>query len=154
MWNCLHVVCRLAQVSMKKVTCCFNQTTQWYPENICGDISRDQLTWRTYGGFLSHRGTPSHHPIIDGVFHEINQPFLGYPHDSGNPHIENKWYNCGDSLTSTCVNMNLFDAFHDCLAGLNPREHSSSSPVDPGRGPYTGTFTSYQVTRLSTQRPI
>ena len=23
-----------------------------------------------HGGFLSHRGTPSHHPFIDGIFHE------------------------------------------------------------------------------------
>ena len=34
-----------------------------------------------YGGFLSHRGTPSHHPFIDGIFPNKNQPAsLGYPH--------------------------------------------------------------------------
>ena len=26
-------------------------------------------------GFLSHRGSPSHHPFLDGIFHEINHPF-------------------------------------------------------------------------------
>ena len=25
-----------------------------------------------YGGFLSHGGTPSSHPFIDCIFHEIN----------------------------------------------------------------------------------
>ena len=28
------------------------------------------------GGFLSHRGTPSHHPFLDGIFHEINHPAI------------------------------------------------------------------------------
>ena len=32
-----------------------------------------------YGGFLSHRDTPCHHPFIDGIFH-MNHPILGYPH--------------------------------------------------------------------------
>ena len=41
----------------------------------------------TYGGFLSHRGSPSHHPFLDGIS-RINQPAIkGYPHDYGNPHI-------------------------------------------------------------------
>jgi len=28
----------------------------------------------TNRGFLSHRGTPSYHPFLFGVFHEINHP--------------------------------------------------------------------------------
>ena len=28
---------------------------------------------------------PSHHPFLDGIFHEINQPAIGYPHGYGNP---------------------------------------------------------------------
>ena len=33
------------------------------------------------GGFLSHRGIPpSHHPFLDGISHEINQPLLGHSH--------------------------------------------------------------------------
>ena len=28
-----------------------------------------------YGGFLSHRATPFHHPNLSRIFHEINQPF-------------------------------------------------------------------------------
>ena len=35
-------------------------------------------SWRFHGG------TPSHHPFLDWIFHEINQLFLGYPHDYGN----------------------------------------------------------------------
>ena len=32
--------------------------------------------------------TPSHHPFLDGMFHEINQPFLGTPiFRAGNPHM-------------------------------------------------------------------
>ena len=31
---------------------------------------------RTYGGFLSHRATPSDHPNFHGVFHEINHPAI------------------------------------------------------------------------------
>ena len=30
-----------------------------------------------YGGFLSHRGTPSHHPAIRLGFSLINQPAIG-----------------------------------------------------------------------------
>ena len=29
--------------------------------------------------------TPSHHPFLDGIVHDINQPAIGYPHDFGNP---------------------------------------------------------------------
>ena len=42
--------------------------------------------WEKYGAFLSHRGTPSHHPFIDGMFPEINHPFGGTP-SYGKPHI-------------------------------------------------------------------
>ena len=40
-----------------------------------------------HGGFLSHRGTPSHHPLING-FSRINPSFwfiLGYHHNYGKP---------------------------------------------------------------------
>ena len=42
-------------------------------------ILRDQDQWldKTCGGFLSHRGTPSYHPFLDGIFHEINHPAMG-----------------------------------------------------------------------------
>ena len=33
----------------------------------------------SYGGFLSHRGTPSHHPFLDGIFHETNHPYWDPP---------------------------------------------------------------------------
>ena len=29
-----------------------------------------------YGGFLYHRGTPSHHPNFHGIFQEVNHPML------------------------------------------------------------------------------
>ena len=38
----------------------------------------------TYGGFLSHRGTPSSHPFLDGIF-PYKPTILGYPHDCGTP---------------------------------------------------------------------
>ena len=31
------------------------------------------------GGFLSHGGTPSHHPNFSGIFPEINHPAYGVP---------------------------------------------------------------------------
>ena len=37
-----------------------------------------------YGGFLSHRGTPSHHPFLGGIFPNKNHPFWGSP-IYGNP---------------------------------------------------------------------
>ena len=33
-----------------------------------------------YRGFHSHWGTPSYHPFLDGIFHNTNQPFWGYPY--------------------------------------------------------------------------
>ena len=32
----------------------------------------DTISSFSYGGFLSHRGTPSHHPFLDGIFPNIN----------------------------------------------------------------------------------
>ena len=36
-------------------------------------ISHDITHQLWHGGFLSHRGTPSHHPFVDGIL--VNQPF-------------------------------------------------------------------------------
>ena len=42
----------------------------------------------SFGGFLSHRGTPRHHPFLFGIFPEINHPsFLRGSRISGNPHL-------------------------------------------------------------------
>ena len=50
-------------------------------------------TYYVYGGFLSHRGIPSHHPFLDGTFPEINHPAsLGYPHCRKLPWICTKIY--------------------------------------------------------------
>ena len=40
-----------------------------------------------YGGFLSHRGTPSHHLFLGGVLPNKNQPAITDPRDYGNLHI-------------------------------------------------------------------
>ena len=40
----------------------------------------------TYGVFLSHRGTPSHHPFLVGFSMKSTTNF-GYPHDYGHPHL-------------------------------------------------------------------
>ena len=37
------------------------------------------------------RGYPVHHPFIDGIFHEINQPFWGHPHDELETSISSTW---------------------------------------------------------------
>ena len=34
---------------------------------------------KKHGGFLSHRGTPSHHPLKSGIFPDINHLFLSTP---------------------------------------------------------------------------
>ena len=39
-------------------------------------------------GFVSHSGTPSHHPFQIGIFPwKYRATIWGYPHDYGNPHI-------------------------------------------------------------------
>jgi hypothetical protein len=45
------------------------------------NISEHFLTTnqKTYGGFLSPQGTPSHHPFFLGISHETIQLFLGSP---------------------------------------------------------------------------
>ena len=35
--------------------------------------------WDDMGGFPSHGGTPSYHPFLGGIFHEINHPAIGVP---------------------------------------------------------------------------
>ena len=46
---------------------------------------------QTYGGFLSHGGTPSHHPFLDGIFPD-NPSILGYPHFRKPPYLQNQWF--------------------------------------------------------------
>ena len=39
-----------------------------------------------------NRATPSHHPFLDGIFHEINHPAIGFtPWLYGNPHFCGIW---------------------------------------------------------------
>ena len=41
----------------------------------------------TYGGFLCHRGAPSYHPFLGGIFHH-KPSILGYPHFWNPPIID------------------------------------------------------------------
>ena len=51
-------------------------------------MNQQQVSGDQYGGFLSHRGTPSHHPNFHGIVHEINEAAIkGYSHDYGKPHV-------------------------------------------------------------------
>ena len=50
------------------------------------------------GRFYFNGGTPSHHPFLDGLFPNKNQPFLDTPHDHGNrlPEVGgNEYGQCG-----------------------------------------------------------
>ena len=44
-----------------------------------------------YGCFHSHGGTPSHHPFLVGIFHEINDPAMWVPPWLWNPPIFCWW---------------------------------------------------------------
>ena len=46
----------------------FNYVSAWYAEIT-------QKSFQLYGGFLSHGGTPFHHPFTDG-FSIINHPSM------------------------------------------------------------------------------
>ena len=81
------------------VTAGFRRTT-----GCCGEGTSAPV--RQQGGFLSYRGTPSHHPFIDWIFHEIDHPAIGIspfqvktPYSSCNPSIKIKpamsgWKRC------------------------------------------------------------
>ena len=59
---------------------------RWCPDGGDGGVAWDErgatsngALANRYEGFLSHRGTPSHHPFLIGIFHEINHPAIkGY----------------------------------------------------------------------------
>ena len=59
-------------------------------------VSHMEVSW--------NRGTPSHHPFLDGIFHEINQPFGGTP-ISGNPHISTIYHVFWCFLLMWCRNV-------------------------------------------------
>ena len=59
--------------------------TWWNRDMLVGFLDGFGVKWilmKRYGQtmingrFLSHRGTPSHHPFLDGTFHEINKPSI------------------------------------------------------------------------------
>ena len=82
-----------------------------------------------YGGFLSYRGTPSHHPFLDGIFH-CKPSILGYTPIYGNHHIH--FWQSGDRFLSRIHRFFLLlenlmlSAFTDCdipqeeLVSFNP----------------------------------
>ena len=64
--------------------------------NITPRIPQMAQQLHTFRGFLSHRGTPVHHPLIDGIFHEINHQFCGeLPPFLETPYITNENYGAG-----------------------------------------------------------
>ena len=44
----------------------------------------------SYGGFLSHGGTPSYHPFLDGIFH-YKPSIFGHPHSRKPPCLLHKF---------------------------------------------------------------
>ena len=78
------------------------------------------------GGFHSHGGTPSYHPfLIDGIFHEINQPFWDTSM-YGNPHIQNVKI----PAKVTCFLQN-----HPTVKVELVLNHTNKATQDVGRGP-------------------
>ena len=79
---------------------------EYYFSEIFGCFSTEKPPWRwskmLFGGFLSHGGTPSHHPFLDRIFHETNHPAIGYLHRKPPCHRENdnKPLGFGGSLSS------------------------------------------------------
>ena len=67
--------------SNAKMTCqqCIATASRWIAINVPLLSSFFVAKNYNYGGFLSHGGTPSHHPFLDGIFHEINHPAIGVP---------------------------------------------------------------------------
>ena len=51
------------------------------------NVGKDSIYMEQYVGFLSHRGTPSHHPFLDGISHYKPSSHWGIPHDYGNLHM-------------------------------------------------------------------
>ena len=56
-------------------------------------------------GFL--KPDPSFHPVIDGIFHEFNQPaikgYAGYAHDYGTPDISEGIFHNVDNGSSRII---------------------------------------------------
>ena len=62
----------------------------YYLGSICPNHLQPTESKDRYRGFLSHGGTPSHHPFLDGIFHEIKPAIVGYPHDELETPIERR----------------------------------------------------------------
>ena len=89
--NCLETAEMAAPLSFQQVLGLGSSSSQqrnsvWAstggPFQIGSCISMYQLHL-IHGGFLSHRGTPSHHPFRDGIFHSWATPICGNPHVFG-----------------------------------------------------------------------
>ena len=62
----------------------------WMIEEMVMDdrsVVRSRAIPRSYLGVSIDGGTPSHHPFLDGIFHEINHPASWGTPILGNPHI-------------------------------------------------------------------
>ena len=73
------------------------------------------------GGFLSHGGTPSHHPFFAVFFPEINHPFLGNPNWWKSP-----WNVClyNDYRRYRCIMtvMGIYRAYLPAYGGCQHRQ--------------------------------
>ena len=64
----------------------YKRQAAWYLTILrYNPIETSVLEWHSiyesYGGFLRHGGTPSHHPFLFRIFHEINHPaIVFFPH--------------------------------------------------------------------------
>ena len=59
----------------------YKRQAAWYLTILrYNPIETSVLEWhsiyKSYEGFLSHGGTPSHHPFLFRIFHEINHPAI------------------------------------------------------------------------------
>ena len=94
-----------------------SQDSQWWvwwispaPQSSASSLGRflfeSSRCWRnhgmihknSYGDFLSHRGTPVHHPFLVKVFHEINHPAIGDLHFRKPPY-ESRMIHCQHSFS-------------------------------------------------------
>ena len=71
----------LQKRSKEEEDCGLWQSSECFP-SVKSKKSCHSLHLRKHhmGGFLSHRGTPVNHPLITGMFHEINHPAMGVSH--------------------------------------------------------------------------
>ena len=90
----------------------------------------------SYGGFLSHRGTPSSHPFINGIS-IINHPAIGYfPHFRKPPNIIPIVWTITYKYIIQIPYMNPFFlcCYPNCSIKIHPFSLGLATPASPKRG--------------------